>query len=847
MLSTSRVSALPPLSCQLTGFAGQILCRQNVTRQGVTSRVSATKNDWQAVDNSGLVWDKVAVSKAGMVAMSPLGSVGIASTGQPAVTYPSVGELKLDPSSLDAWQSASALAIPNGFYRFGSEETGTVVAERNGGLVAQSQGALFDDLTLHTVPSEQQLQVRNSHIILDGSQVAIIPTDEPGLVSLQDVSTSSLYRVPPDETALPASFIRASSEDEAVGTRFRMSKSSSSSTQSFMCPVLPTQASQTSAVSYQRYDKRVCTPDEPLSTAVVFELHVASFSKCMEACTNLGAECGSIQWQMQDPLLVQPQPQCLGFKGFCGSTDGIPSSGTNSDQCVQVPVPANSNELPFEFDGQSIAGRRLCCPAGDWQLHPTEAGTCTLPVVAPVQVASGQCDFQCYLNRYPDLIAAFGSTNVGRAETHWTSNGQGEGRDCTCPVPPPPVAPECRLFGMNSTDWQSACPSVSQAPGPHRYTAESGTPVIGSQGMSNHPWSFVFGKLQTAQTDSADNNCVSNWGLIPPTQVNTAGGGMASVGSVNKSGVLLKVLAIGTSSGCARECQQLRTCHHWILDGSSCELRAQTESDEPSVPCTSPGSCIQGPRSCNYIHLPFMEPAAGSLHPVSMPPLLHAVALDLCDQQPWCIAISCTTLLACNLMTGTAGALQPITNSSLWMKRQSWSLSSSCGMFEPVSMQASPDWHTVKISKSGHDATTAYANQAHLKKLVRVISPHGHCLVSGDPLKVELCSGSSKLSTKTVTQGPAIEWTEVEGVLCSSPECELGRADGGDEYLCTYNSDDRCQWNSLSIAKTQCAQWPLCSSFSEEVGQLHEMLVVNMCARAGSDHLCALDCATVEP
>jgi len=52
-------------------------------------------------------------------------------------------------------------------------------------------------------------------------------------------------------------------------------------------------------------------------------------------------------------------------------------------------------------------------------------------------LASGQgdqsCNWQCYLNRYPDLQNAFGATNVAGAEQHWNSNGKREGRDCTCP------------------------------------------------------------------------------------------------------------------------------------------------------------------------------------------------------------------------------------------------------------------------------------------------------------------------------------------------------------------------------------------------------------------------------
>ena len=41
-------------------------------------------------------------------------------------------------------------------------------------------------------------------------------------------------------------------------------------------------------------------------------------------------------------------------------------------------------------------------------------------------------DWQCYLNRYADLRAAFGDTNVVSAENHYNSWGAGEGRDSSC-------------------------------------------------------------------------------------------------------------------------------------------------------------------------------------------------------------------------------------------------------------------------------------------------------------------------------------------------------------------------------------------------------------------------------
>ena len=41
------------------------------------------------------------------------------------------------------------------------------------------------------------------------------------------------------------------------------------------------------------------------------------------------------------------------------------------------------------------------------------------------------CDWQCYLDRYPDLQNAFGSHNLAAAENHWKKDGH-KTRDCTC-------------------------------------------------------------------------------------------------------------------------------------------------------------------------------------------------------------------------------------------------------------------------------------------------------------------------------------------------------------------------------------------------------------------------------
>ena len=41
------------------------------------------------------------------------------------------------------------------------------------------------------------------------------------------------------------------------------------------------------------------------------------------------------------------------------------------------------------------------------------------------------CDWQCYLDRYPDLQANLGPQNLAAAERHWKMHGHKD-RDCTC-------------------------------------------------------------------------------------------------------------------------------------------------------------------------------------------------------------------------------------------------------------------------------------------------------------------------------------------------------------------------------------------------------------------------------
>ena len=63
---------------------------------------------------------------------------------------------------------------------------------------------------------------------------------------------------------------------------------------------------------------------------------------------------------------------------------------------------------------------------------PTPSPT-PVPACPEVPYVNGSaCDWQCYLDRYPDLGATFGADNIEAASTHYRCIGHAEGRDCTC-------------------------------------------------------------------------------------------------------------------------------------------------------------------------------------------------------------------------------------------------------------------------------------------------------------------------------------------------------------------------------------------------------------------------------
>jgi hypothetical protein len=54
-------------------------------------------------------------------------------------------------------------------------------------------------------------------------------------------------------------------------------------------------------------------------------------------------------------------------------------------------------------------------------------------VPAPAPPAEDECNYQCYIDRYPELKSVFGITNTDAAKEHYLSFGKAQNRDCTCP------------------------------------------------------------------------------------------------------------------------------------------------------------------------------------------------------------------------------------------------------------------------------------------------------------------------------------------------------------------------------------------------------------------------------
>merc|ERR1712238_78632 len=90
--------------------------------------------------------------------------------------------------------------------------------------------------------------------------------------------------------------------------------------------------------------------------------------------------------------------------------------------------PENKGTLADILTYHVVSGKVLSTDLASSQEVATVQGD-----VLVIKKKSGQaCNFQCYLDRYPDLQKAFGATNTKDAERHYNNNGRREGRDCTC-------------------------------------------------------------------------------------------------------------------------------------------------------------------------------------------------------------------------------------------------------------------------------------------------------------------------------------------------------------------------------------------------------------------------------
>ena len=117
---------------------------------------------------------------------------------------------------------------------------------------------------------------------------------------------------------------------------------------------------------------------------------------------------------------------------------------------IRLPViasPYTYQILEFEPDAPYVqlaaATNPTACPTVTWELTSDGVANTVLDKVETTVFMEPQLckwtspsptavDWQCYLNRYDDLRATVGTTDVAAAGAHYTSSGQAEGRDNTC-------------------------------------------------------------------------------------------------------------------------------------------------------------------------------------------------------------------------------------------------------------------------------------------------------------------------------------------------------------------------------------------------------------------------------
>ena len=133
------------------------------------------------------------------------------------------------------------------------------------------------------------------------------------------------------------------------------------------------------------------------------------------------------------------------------------------------------------------------------------------------------CDWQCYLDRHPDLGKALGKTNVAAAQSHYWSDGKKEGRPCTCKDANSTLI---ELSGGNDNSAKNLkrcvgeCDADSQCAAGHRCFQRSGfESVPGCKGNGKSSWDYCYEPSKGAWSLTNVNMVIvpCDWGPWPLT------------------------------------------------------------------------------------------------------------------------------------------------------------------------------------------------------------------------------------------------------------------------------------------------------------------------------------------
>jgi len=118
------------------------------------------------------------------------------------------------------------------------------------------------------------------------------------------------------------------------------------------------------------------------------------------------------QWGRVEGKCVHTRPHFLVKQGFwCAAGGGDLGEQESVHECA---VAADKTGGRFFIYGEKT-----------WKCQAVVTRSARCPMEKP-------CDWQCYLDRYPDLQAAFGPKNLPAAENHYNTYGKKEQRNCAC-------------------------------------------------------------------------------------------------------------------------------------------------------------------------------------------------------------------------------------------------------------------------------------------------------------------------------------------------------------------------------------------------------------------------------